>query len=240
MDVQYGDSKSNGVAVFDGSRLYYASGEGKNENYYLMILSKMELSQEAHTSLFNYNEGNRQSKKGEYVKWKGKAPWYGFLDIKSQAYGYWFWIDGIWGQYATRGNEFPHTADSGAFFMLELKKDGDFGKMSGLYLPDGYYEAGTYDVTPVGENLRIDVSWSKSGGKRGSTWGGGLMTTHPVTGDSLLVAMIGGPNNTSFGWLDISGLKLVGVSTFQGSEDTCTEEWAVPDDVIKRNPAWFK
>ena len=240
MDYRFGDVKYNGVTVFDGSRLYFACGIGNNDNYYLLVLSKLEFSKEAHSSLFEYHEAKRAAKKGRYIEWKGDTPWYGYLDIGSQAYGYWFWIDGAWGQYSTRRNGFPPTADSGSFFMMELKENGEFGKERDGGFPEGYWEAGSYNVEPIAENMLIEVSWLKSGGGKNSAWGTGMMTTHPVTEDSILVAMIGGPDNTSFGWFEISGHQLIGTYSWHNGYARGTELWAVPEDVIKKNPAWFK
>lgn len=243
MTYTFGETKSAGVAVFDGTRLYYATGEGdgSKNNYYLLLLSKLELSSTASISLYEYVNANSQAKDGKYFEWKGDPPWYGYIDVECTGYGYWFWIDGIWGQYSTRKIDFPHIGDSAAFRMLELKKDGKFGKKE-RFMPKGYFEAGGFDVTPEGENLRIDVSWLSVGSsvKKKQTWGTGLIAIHPATGDSILVAMIGGPDNANVGYMDISGKRIVGVWASMGGDYQRSEEWEVPEAVILKNPAWFK
>ncbi len=40
--------------------------------------------------------------------------------------------------------------------------------------------------------------------------------------------------------LDISGKTMVGVLAMGGGDYQRSEEWVVPDDVLAKNPAWFK
>jgi hypothetical protein len=232
MVYDFGDTKIIGVGVFDGHRLYYACGAGDNKNYYLLLLSKAELATAEFIALQDYQLKNMAANEGQYFEWKGDPPWYGYISPKVESYGYWFWIDGLWGQYSVHSsNGFPHAGDTASYFMLELKKNGKFGKKMPFVFPEGYWKSGAFMTTPMGENHRVDV---------GKTWGGGMLVPDPITGDTILVAMIGGPNDSYVGYLDISGHQFLGTWAINGGDFQRSEVWEVPEDVIKKNPAWFK
>jgi hypothetical protein len=242
MEYKFGEETSNGVAVYDGTRLYYASGPGDMENYYLLLLSKLEFSAAARQSLAAYEAANSHVEEGKYIDWEGDDPWYGYLSAKTQTYGLWFWNDGTWGQFATsHGNGFPLASDSGWWKALQLEEDGTFGeKFEGRLM--GYWESGDYWTEPAGENLLLMLRHTdlESDSAYNNYHGTGMMTVHPRTGDSMLVAIMGGPDGSTVGMMEVSGKTITGVWAPLSGDARGTEIWQVPDDVVARNPSLFK
>jgi len=242
MEYKFGDGTSNGVAVYDGKRLYYASGPGDMENYYLLLLDKLEFSAAARQSLTAYEAANSSVEEGKYIDWEGDDPWYGYLSSTSQTYGLWFWVDGSWGQFATwNGKGFPLANDKGYWKALELEEDGTFGdKFEGH--PMGYWESGDYWTEPAGENITVMIRHTdiESDSNYNNYRGTAMMTVHPSTGDSMMVAIMGGPDESAVGMMEISGKTITGIWAPLHGVARGSETWEVPADVIAKNPALFK
>ncbi len=244
-ELDYGSGKSNGVAVFDGKRLYYAVGKGGNQNFYLALLSRLVLDDVALASIMQFEKMEWELLgSGKVAQWKGKSPWYGYFGAQKpvDAFGYYFRMkDGEWGECRFRETGFPSVEDTGSYQLLELKKNGEHDDKRDSYRRN-YDESGGIVLKTLGENINLimmdyddDIK-----GYREDYWGTGLFVADPAVGDSLLMCMVGGPDITSFGWLEIVDGNLTGISTWVGGDVRCTETWVVPDEVKQKNPGLFK
>lgn len=232
----YGETKSEGLAVFDGSRLYVATGDPKNKNWYLMLLGDLQLDVSERSALFEYWNKNwgPGSKSSESFEWKGKAPWYGYLNISDETYGYWFFMDGAWGCASTRRAGWPLAGDSCAYHLRELKKDGEHTK-DALKV---WTEAAGLSIADQGVNLYMEAQFFRKEEKNYDCFG--MMIDIPLHDRQILVAMMGGPNSADLGCYQIVGRKFVAEWMGRGAETRGTEEWEIPDEVVKKSPGYFQ
>ncbi len=237
MNVSYGDYKYTGVAAFDGLRLFTACREGDKANYFLLLMGGLELSEENYNAVKELHDVTfgAKRKEGKQYEWKGDIPWFGHLHYNDDAYGLYFFSDGTWGSFSVIDCEWPMLPDSAFFFsQYEMKKDGKFEKN---HLKQ-WFDAGKLTAQQTGENLQFKIT---KGGFQGDDYDGhGMMMNYELMKRDFLVAMLGGPENCFTGCFELKGNQFVGCGAWRYNHSRFYESWAVPDNVVARDPEWFK
>lgn len=236
--VQQGEYQGSGISIFDGSRLYTGrcSDTEDRDNYYIVLLGELRLPEQEQKKLAEAWQATpvESSHPEIRAKWKGKTPWYGFHDTTAQSFGYYFWADGTWGTFSTSKTGWSVTGDSGLFSLRELKRNGEHELSA-----SGFTSIGGFVPSYRESNLVIDILFDSN--PKNNYWGFGFHI--PVTesgSDSLLVAMMGGPEDSYTSVHEISGKSIRGKWAFVGSLDQTSEVWTVPEEVLARNPKLFK
>lgn len=244
MNFQYAVSKSSGIAVFDGQRVYFASSKGDEDNFSLSLLSKLELSPSERSQVDNFWERWRQIGKGEKegFKYKDKSPWYGYFTQKDDVFGYKFSMTGLIGEFTSYGHGFPPVPDTGNYRILGLKENGEHDDKKFGRTLSWYDESNVFIVFARGENLVLSFVDYDSNKKSyvEQYWGSGMLVEGKEPADSILVAMTGGADQTEYGWMNIASAKFKGVVSWRGGDRRFTEEWTPSEDVAKKNPHIFK
>jgi hypothetical protein len=236
--VSQGGYVGKGISIFDGQRIYSgrSSDSLPRDNYYIMILGELdlpdaELNNLTQTRLSHTRNMPDQRKS---IDWKGKAPWYGFLDTEDVAFGYYFWADGTWGTFSTRKTGWPVTGDSGLFSLRELRRNGEHNETENCFMSKGRFVTARREA-----NIVIDILFDVN--LQNNYWGAGFMTPNKHNdNDSILVAMMGGPEDASTSVHEISGKTIRGHLAYAGSLDQTEEVWIVPENVLAKNPKLFK
>ncbi len=234
--IAYGETEYHGIAVFDGTHLFTACREGNKATYHLLILDQLELSSENFAVVKELHDRTFGSKRdGEVYTWKGDIPWFGNVAYTSEAFGICFFADGTWSDFEVEGCGWPMRTDTAfTYGQHEMKKNGKFEKNSSKQ----WWQWGKLSVQHIGENVQIDVSEFPHG--ENDYVGHGMMVKHGGLDRNFLVANMGGPDIAIVGYFEVVGSSLYGLSAFRNSTTRFKETWRIPENVLARNPEWFR
>lgn len=243
LNYEWAGLKYNGIAVFDGHRLYYASSDGDDDNFSLSLLGKLVLSPQRRNELAGFLELKSESfGTKKYAKWKDKSPWYGYFRLEDDVFGYKLPMTGKITEFTSHGHGWPPKPDTGRYRVLILEKNGEHDDKNYERTGLTFNEAGGFVVETLGQNLTLSFvsydSW-KNGFKL-DYWGTGMLVPGKDPTDSIIVAMTGGSDYTQFGLMDVSENKFVGFWTWVGGDSRRTEVWEPSEEVALKNPHLFK